>query len=289
MSDLLLSAAQSRYITADGGISTTLFKNGSVPEGSRPEVLNRTNPDAVNRIHTAFREAGAQCLTTNTFGLTAADFPAEEDRVFLAGEGARLARQAAGNDRYVLGVLGAGENSVGAETFTVLGKALTDAGVDLVVLETCTSVAQSKELVAALREGTGKIPVMVSFTFARRSGVFELASSGGGEVIDDVCGKLGDLAADAIGINCGKGLDLYDYNTILASIRAVWPGVIAVRPSAGDPMGVKAEAEYPEDPFSFTEAAWGWVRAGANIVGGCCGVTPEFIETLSEEMERINS
>lgn len=289
MLDLLLSAAQSRYITADGGISTTLFKNGSVPEGSRPEVLNRTNPEAVNKVHTDFREAGAQCLTTNTFGLTAADFPADEDRVFLAGEGARLARQVAGNDHYVLGVLGAGENSADAETFTALGKALTDAGVDLVVLETCTSFSRAKDLVAALKAGTGKIPLMVSFTFARESGTFVLASPSGGEDIDTVCSELGNLGADAIGVNCGKGLDLYDYNTVLASIRAVWPGVIVVRPSAGDPLGAGADAEYPEDPFTFTEAAWGWVRAGANIVGGCCGVTPEFIEALSEEMERINS
>lgn len=281
MRELLLSFAQSRYIAADGGVSVSLIKNGSVPNGSRPEFFNVANPDVVTGLHEQFRDAGASCLTTNTFGLSFTDV-SNDEAFALAGAGACLARGVAGNEMYVFGSLACVES----DRIGRLSQALVDGGVDILLSETCTSVDTALSVISQIRQSVGSFPICISFAFRKEKNGSFLLSRDGGETLEQVCESLKELGADAVGVNCGKGLDLYDYNTIIASFREVWPGVIIVRPSAGD---MDSDGNYPETPYSFTEAVWGWVRAGANIVGGCCGVTPEFIEPLAQEMETINS
>jgi len=111
---------------------------------------------------------------------------------------------------------------------------------------------------------------------------------GDGASLVDVAATLGMLEADAFGINCGHGLDVFDYSTLVSAFREATGKVIIARPSAGDPRGVATDfPQYPDTPEYMAEAIWGLVRSGANVIGGCCGVTPEHTRAFRAELDML--
>lgn len=285
----ITEACKTRYLLADGGISITLRR--MVGDGAATaERLNLDQPATVLQMHEDFIDAGADCVTTNSFGANAtrmADM-GRDSLHKICEEAARLARQAAGPDRYVLGSVGpwykTGDNW--EDAFARQVRTLADGGVDAIVIETVTSLEAARKLCRLAKANDSKLPVFVSFSFKKTGNSFMLA--GDGATLDEVGDALESIDAEGYGVNCGSGLDIYDYATLVSHLRESTETCIIARPSAGDPHGDEAGLPtYPDEPEFMAEGVWGTVRAGANIIGGCCGVTPDHIRAFKMEMDML--
>ena len=291
MREPLLEACKIQYPLADGGISMMLRRiNGDGKLVS--EKLNITDPDSVLSMHQQFVAAGADCLTTNSFSANSLVIPDTDDETLhnICLESARLARKAAGPDRYVLGSVGPWYTGDSLQWEEAMGKqvrALVDGGVDAVCIETVTSLESARELTRVVRDHSSAIPVIVSFSFEKTGeNLFHLP--GCKTDLKNVAAALDQLPVEGVGVNCGKGMDAYDFGTLTAVFRDKTGKPIIVRPSAGDPNGdIEGIPDYPDSPEYMGEAIWGLVRAGANIIGGCCGVSPEHITAFRNELDML--
>ncbi len=286
-----IEACKTRYLLADGGVSVALRRMCGGSENVA-ERLNLTDPDLVLQMHEAYVEAGADCLTTNSFAANVVrQAPADSATCEAMCEAAaRLARQAAGTDRYVLGSVGpwwhigdGWEDAVGKQV-----RELADGGVDAIWIETVVSVEMARDLVKLAQAHDSRLPVLVSFVFQKtRSGEFRLPGEPG-ESLDDVGRSLESIGADGYGVNCGIGLDVYDYADLVSKLREFTAAPIIARPSAGDPTEDESSLPvYPDSPEFMAEGVWGIVRAGANVIGGCCGVTPEHTRAFRAELDML--
>lgn len=275
-----LETCQTRYLLADGGIGTTLRDMKSDPS-LLPELLNISDADTVLAMHRQFAESGADCITTNSFSANATRLTdiTPEECLKLCSEAARLARQAAGPDRYLLGSVGPWYNT-GENWSHALGeqvRALVGGGVDAIVLETVTSLEAATACTDVARQHAGAIPVIVSFTF-KRSGPHAFALAQDGAPLEAVAGSLKNINANAFGANCGKDVEAFDFATLVSALRAETDKCLVARPAA------LSAADSPE---MMAEAVWGIVRAGANIIGGCCGTGPEHIRAYRNELDML--
>lgn len=286
----LIEACSTQYLLADGGISAMLRRMTGDSNGA-VEKLNVGEPDTVFEMHERFVGAGAVCLTTNTFSANTLRLSDSDAGVCwrICEEGVRIARQAAGPDRYVLGSVGpvgpdetGWEDPVGRQV-----RALADGGVDAVFIETVTSLEVGRAMAAVARAHCSGLPVIISFAF-EKSGSDAFKLIGDGAALEVVAGEIESVDADFYGVNCGSGLDAFDFSALVSAVRAKTGKPIIARPSAGDPRGdTEGIADYPDSPEYMTEAVWGMVRSGANIIGGCCGVGPEHIRAFRVELDML--
>ena len=297
----LRSALASRVLVADGGMGTMLqgYDLGLADfeglEGCN-EVLNITRPDVVGAIHTAYLDAGADCIETNTFGanLSAlAEYDAQHRIAELAGAGARIARAAADTastadrPRFVLGSMGPGTKlpSLGhipyarlRDAYTEQAEAMIAGGVDGFQVETCQDLLQTRAAVNGVRrarEAAGvDVPVFVNVT-VETSGTMLLGSEIGAALT-----ALAPLGIDAIGLNCGTGpTEMSEHLRHLSRYAAI---PLVCMPNAGLPELTPEGARYPMGPEEFVRYLEQYTAEfGLSLVGGCCGTTPEHIARLA--------
>lgn len=289
-----LEVAKTRYLLADGGISVMLRRLAGGDDGP-VESWNLTRPELVTDLHRQFLESGAQCLTTNSFGanaLHATGFSAEDCRQ-MARRSVELARAAAASHSdhvYLLGSAGPWHGAAGAAWETAWADqvtALCGAGVDALCIETLTSLAQARALVSAAKSSSGAVPVIASFAFQKK-GSEDFVLPGDGTPLATVARELATLGADGYGLNCGAGTDGFDYSTLISAFREATGTIVVARPSAGDPLAPgDPMTDYRDSPEYLAEAVWGMVRSGANVIGGCCGVTPEHIAAFRQELDML--
>ncbi len=297
----LRSALASRVLVADGGMGTMLqgYDLGLADfqglEGCN-EVLNVTRPDVVGAIHTAYLDAGADCIETNTFGANLSalgEYDAVDRIAELAEAGARIARQAADaastpeRPRFVLGSMGPGTKlpSLGHITYAQLrdayqrqAEAMIAGGVDGFQIETCQDLLQTRSAVNGVRrarEATGAdLPIFVNVT-VETSGTMLLGSEIGAALT-----ALEPLGVDAIGLNCGTGPTEMSEHLRHLSRYARIP--LVCMPNAGLPELTPDGARYPMGPDEFVRYLEQYTAEfGLSLVGGCCGTTPAHIARLA--------
>lgn len=277
-----------RWILSDGAIGTMLQARG-LPVGASPELWNLTHPDDVRAVHQEYVNAGAQLITTNTFGGSRRKlrkFDAE-DRFEEANTSAvRLAREAAGDSALVMGSIGPlgdllepyGDltEQEAADEYGALAQVIAAAGADVILFETFFDVA---ELTVAVRSASGLgIPVLATMTFD------EAGRTMMGSTPSDAWQSVSGLGLAVFGANCSTGPDRM-VRVISEMNEAGAPALIA-QPNAGMPeMTAEGNLRYLEGPESFAAHVPDLLQAGCKIFGGCCGTTPEHIRALRRNLE----
>lgn len=273
---------------ADGAWGTELDKLGC-PPGFCREEWNVTHPDRVTQVAEAYVAAGAQIILTNTFG--ANRFVLErhgrgEQVATFNRAGAEISRRAAGDRAHVFGSIGPsgkillmGEVDPGAleEAFRLQALALAEGGADGLVVETMTELAEAVAAVKAAK--TTGLPVAACMTYD--SGKDRTATMMG-VTPEQAVQALTEAGADIIGCNCGIGIE--NYIEVCRRLRAATDKPIWVKANAGLPEVENNQIVYRMTPQEYATHARSLVSAGANVVGGCCGTSPNFIRALRDAL-----
>jgi 5-methyltetrahydrofolate--homocysteine methyltransferase len=305
----LLETLKERIVVFDGAMGTNLqVQNLTLDDfgGPRFEGCNEnllvTRPDAVEKVHAGFLDVGCDVVETNSFNGTPVDF-AEYDIADKAYDmnvlAAQLAKRVASDystkdkPRWVAGSMGPGRKlpTLGHISFKDLRDAygvqvrgLLDGGVDLLIVETCQDLLQTKAALAAIfghfKESRRRVPVIAQVTIE----VFGTMLNG--TEISAALTALAPFPIDVVGMNCGTGP-----KHMTESIRYICensPLPVSVLPNAGLPSVVDGKMHYDETPESFTAQVVHFANDfGANIVGGCCGTTPAHLRLVVEAMQQI--
>jgi len=258
--------------------------------GDPPEVWNLSHPDVVRRIQRGYLEAGSRILLTNTFGGNRLRLGLHglQDRVAeLNRTAAILARaevDAAGGRALVAGDIGpSGEivaplgtlaYEVAVDAFAEQAAALVAGGVDLIWIETMSDLQEIRAAIEGVRRTASGIPVIATMTFDTRGHTMMGVSP------EQAVEALAAWGADAIGGNCGNGPD--EMLAVIERMHAVAPDTLLVAKSnAGMPELVDMQAVYRADPETMADQALAMRRAGARIIGGCCGSTPAHLAAIA--------
>lgn len=269
------------YTILDGGMGTMLQAAG-LPVGQLPEVWNLTNPERVARIQRKYVEAGAQVIYANTFGanrhkVAASGYTPKE---LIAG-GIQAARAAAGDRRVkvaldvgpigqLLEPLGTMSFDEAYDIYKEMVVAGEEAGADLVIFETMSDLYEVKAAVLAARENT-RLPVWVTMTFEATGRTFV------GVTVPAMALTLTGLGVDALGFNCSLGPR--ELLPMVEELRQWTDLPMILKPNAGLPD--PATGAYTITPEEFAEEMAPAAELGVQIMGGCCGTTPDFIRALS--------
>ena len=280
--------ALTRAVTvADGGWSTQLQARG-LPASTVAETANVSHPQLVTALARDYVAAGARFLTTNTFSANTFVFERRGVRPSVAAvnrRGAEIAREVAGDcgvvvvgsigaSGKILAVREASEELLSA-AFAEQARALARGGVDAILLETFTELAEILLALRVVKDATG-LPVISSMSFD--SGPQRTRTMMGAAA--DECGAvLDDAGADVIGCNCGSGIA--DVLPAVVALRAASTRPLWVKPNAGLPELHEGRAVYRQTPEEFAAYVPTLIDAGANIIGGCCGTGPEHIRRVA--------
>jgi methionine synthase I (cobalamin-dependent) len=272
-------------ILTDGAWGTMMQALG-LPIGDCPDAWNLAYPERVEQVARAYVEAGSQVILTNTFGASRIML----DRHGLGAQAAAInragaeisKRAAAGRARVFASIGPSGKMLLTGETteeelqavFSEQARALADGGADGLVIETMGDLAEIRIALEACK-ATG-LPVVASMTFDSGRNKDRTLM---GVTPEQAAEELTAAGADAIGANCGQGIE--SYLPICARLRAATPLPIWIKPNAGLPEVVDGRAVYRMSPEIFASHAPGMLEAGAVFLGGCCGSTPDFVRALA--------
>ena len=277
---------------SDGAWGTQLQAAG-LPAGDCPDGWNVTNPSAVEAVAQSYVHAGSDVILTNTFRanrFVLAHWRMADQAGPLAEAGAAISRRAAGDAVKVFGSIGpTGKIVMMGDTpeeelsaaFAEQAAALARGGADAILCETFTELAEAVIAVRAAVEATG-LPVVLSMTFD--SGPDGTNTMMGASPAD-AAAAAAEAGADAVGANCGAGPE--KYVKVAAGFRAATDLPVWIKPNAGLPIIRDGETVFPMAANEFSGFLPGLVEAGANIIGGCCGTTPEHIRALRATVDSL--
>jgi 5-methyltetrahydrofolate--homocysteine methyltransferase len=275
-------------VLVDGGMGTLLQDRG-LDDGGAGELWNVDRPDVVRESHEAYARAGARILTTNTFGGSRPRLQMHglEDRVHEINKAAAaVARQVAdehgilvagdlGPTGELLAPLGTMDGAEAEEIFAEQLRGLRDGGIDVVLIETMSDLAEVEAAVRAAGAVVPDLPIIATLSFDTN-----LRSMMGVRPAQAVT-SLAALGVDAVGANCGRGPE--EMEAIAAEMVDARPeGVLIVAQSnAGLPQVVGDHFEYDKTPTDLAEHAKVLRSLGVDLIGACCGSTPEHISAMS--------
>jgi methionine synthase I (cobalamin-dependent)/5,10-methylenetetrahydrofolate reductase len=287
MQETLLARLQSRVLVCDGATGTMLYAAG-LPLDRLPPEANLSNPELVRSVHSAYLAAGVDIIQTNTFGASRhrlARYGVEDRMVEINQSGVRIAREA----RDLAGVQTAIAGSVGpatppgfrgrldlVEAKNALNEqieTLVDAGVDLLILETFGDLHEMVEAVQ-LAQAACALPIVAQMTFVDDNRTLA------GDSPDDVAGRLEELGVALIGANCTLGPQ--GLLEVLRELARHTSLPLAAQPNAGLPSVADGRLHYTAEREYFARYARRFVEAGAALVGGCCGTTPEHSQAVAQ-------
>lgn len=290
LGNLLARLAHGDILVSDGALGTILQQKGIRP-GECPEAWSISHPDVITRIATAYVDAGAEIVSTNSFGANAFKLKLYglEDKVTEFNRAAAvLVRNAAGGRAYVAGSIGPTGQILKEEGGEITASELHDAyreqvlallggGADMILLETMSSVHEANQAIRAAREITN-LPVACTFTFQSGPKGFRTMM---GVKPERGAEESAAAGADIIGANCSTGIS--DMVAIAKQMRAACPKTpLLIQPNAGRPVLEDARTVYKEAPESMARRIPELLQAGVNIIGGCCGTTPEHIAAIAK-------
>lgn len=282
----IVEALKSKRLFFDGGMGSLLQEKGLKP-GEFPETWNILHPETIEEIHRNYLKAGADILTTNTFGVNRFKFKKEdgysvEEIVMAAVALAKRAAAAEGHGYVALDMGPTGkllapygdlDFEAACDAYKEVVRAGAEAGVDLILIETMGDCYELKAAVLAAKEAS-KLPVFASVTLDEKGKMLT-----GGDV-ESVTALLEGLGVDAIGLNCGLGpIQLYPYVQRMCAVASV---PVFVNPNAGLPRNENGKTVYDISSDAFAKAMGEIASAGASILGGCCGTTPEHIKKMKD-------
>ena len=292
MSNFKERLAAGEVFVTDGATGTNLQRTG-LPVGASAEIWVLENPEAIADLERAFVAAGSDILLTCTFGGTRLRLEASG----LADRFEEINRQAveiaqsvtAGTDVLVAGSLGptgqmmAPLGTLSAEAaegaYREQAELLVDAGVDLLVIETQFDLAEAVAAVRGVRAVDGEIPLVCSFSYDRGTRTMMGVSP------EAMAETIGGLAVDVLGINCGRSLD--ENLQALGRLRQATEKPIWFKPNAGLPeMDEDGKPTYSVSPAEMGALVPAWLAAGAQLVGGCCGTSPEHLAAIAKGASR---
>ena len=281
-----------QVIVFDGAMGTQLYNKGVFINQCYDE-LNLRAPDLVRDVHKAYKKAGAEVLETNTFGanrIKLAQYGLEGQIAEINRAAARIAREVAEDDLLVAGAVGPlgvrlepfGPTSLeeARAAFREQLQALKDGGCDLFILETFADVHEIEQAILAAHEVDATIPVIAQMTIGSD------CHTPYGVTVEDIAQSLDAFGADIIGLNCSVGPQI-----ILDAIEKMVPVTrrkLSAQPNAGMPRDVSGRSMYMASPEYMATYAHHLVQAGAKIVGGCCGTTPEHIAAMVEGVRPLS-
>ena len=290
--DIMGYLAMGEVYISDGATGTNLQKTG-LPVGAAAEIWVLDNPNAILDLNRAFIEAGSEILLTCTFGGTKLRLAASglaEKFEEVNRKAVELTREAAaGHDVLVAGSIGPtgqlmaplGTLTVEAaeENFRDQARILCESGVDLIVIETQYDLNEACAAVKGVRAVDGQIPLVCSFSYDRGTQTMM------GVKPEDMAETIGALDVDVLGINCGRSLD--ENYQALQMLRAATDKPIWFKPNAGMPeMDEDGNPTYSVTPAEMGAMAKEWLAAGAQILGGCCGTSPEHVKAITKNIWR---
>jgi len=279
-----------KVLISDGAWGTFLHKKGLKP-GERPELWCIDRPADVLDVAKNYIDAGADMIETDSFGGSSfklAHFKLDGRAAEINEAAAKISRQAAGDNHWVIASIGpTGKMLVTEEVtedelyeaFKAQAIALEKGGADAACIETMSDLEEACLAIKATKENT-KMEAICTFTF-------ELTKKGTYRTMMGVSPEDGakaaiEAGADIVGTNCGNGLERMI--VIVEEMRKATDKPILVHANAGLPVIVNGKDEFPETPADMAKRAPIVVRAGANILGGCCGSTPAHITAMKEAL-----
>jgi len=292
MPNLFLTRLKETTLLFDGAMGTMLMKAGQVSLKT-PILLNQDEPELVTDIHRQYYAAGADVVITNTFGgspLKLAADRLQEQMAELNREAVRLTQEACPDGKYVAGDIGPSGKMIQPlgdvapeemqESFFSQARVLIESGVDLITIETMYSLDEALAAVEAVRKA-GDILLLASMTYTRnKNGFFTVM----GENISQCVSALEEAGADMMGANCT--LNSTDIIDLTRELRAATGKPILIQPNAGKPVTSKGVTYYEQTPAEFAMDSKKICAAGADMIGGCCGTTPEFIKAVKAELSK---
>jgi methionine synthase / methylenetetrahydrofolate reductase(NADPH) len=283
---------ESGLVVADGAMGTMLYGKGVFINRCFDE-LNLTSPQMIKEVHQEYVKAGAEIIETNTFGgnrLRLTAFGLGEKLKAINEAGVRLAREAAGDKAFVagaIGPLGAKIEPLGAISFGEArgifkeqAEVLVAAGVDLIVLETFYELYELREAILAVREAAGPEMAIIAQVTVDDDGNLR-----DGTTTQTFTSRLNEWPADVIGVNCSAGP-----KTVLETIEKMAASTskpLSAMPNAGLPAMVEGRNIYLCSPEYMAQYARRFIQAGARVIGGCCGTTPEHIKLIRSEARSL--
>jgi len=289
--DWLHEISKGNLLVSDGAMGTMLQSLG-LQAGQSPETWNLTHPEEVQQVHRAYLEAGAQLLTTNTFGgnrlrLMAHNVNGHELLKEINRRAVELAREVAGDSAAVIASVGpTGElmeplgdlnEEQAYEVFSEQMAALQEGGADTVILETFMAL---EEIVVALRAAKSLgLKVIASMSFAANQRTMM------GVTPEQAAITLAQEGAQVVGANCSTGAQ--EMVPVIQRMRGAVSIPLIAQPNAGMPVLQGGRAVYTQKPEEMAAFAPQFVEAGARIIGSCCGSTPEFTRAIVAALKRL--
>ncbi len=301
MDHLLLEQLQKRPLLCDGAMGSLLYARGVAYEQCF-DALNLTQPELIQSIHREYISAGAQIVETNTFGANRVKLEAYnmgEKVQEINKRAVRLAREAreiTGQSVFIAGAVGPSGRPLQAPDehrlselraiFREQVEALQEGGADLLILETFSNLAELRQAVLAAQE-VGGLPIVAQMSF------YEDGHTLAGQSAARVAAVLSDLGVDVMGANCsvGPAATLDALQEMITEIKQrhdsteARPQLFSAQPNAGLPTRIGNRFFYVATPDYFADYTLRFVRAGVQLIGGCCGTTPHHIAAMRKALD----
>ncbi len=295
MSTLVDRLKSGEVLLSDGAIGTMLFQRG-LKSGECPEKINLDRPEILEEISGLYLAAGADFVTTNTFGgsslkLQQYGLADKMDEINIAA--VKASRKAVGSKAYVAASIGpcgrllqpygdTGPDEV-ADTFEKQAAALLSAGADVIFIETMTDLNEAVLAVNAVRSLSSTIPISATMTFDSTPGGFYTIM---GVSIEQAANNLIETGANIVGSNCGNGIDnMVKIATAFVKHASV---PVIIQSNAGLPDIQGDKIVYSETPEYMAQKCEQLLELGVRIIGGCCGTTPEHTAAFKRVVEIHN-
>ena len=292
MENILERLKRGEVIVGDGALGTMLMQRG-LKTGESPETYNLKNPEILEEIASLYLDAGSEIISTNTFGaspMRLRHFSLDKEMEAINRSAVEAVRRAVRGNAYVSASVGPSAKMLKPRgdtepeeiyaSFNRQLSALFAAGIDLVCIETVMDVKEAALAIKAARSLDSKIPIMATVTFGKSpQGYFTLM----GTSVKDAAAALEEAGADIIGSNCGNGAA--QMVEIAREFRQHAHVPVAIQSNAGLPVKAESGLIYPETPDFVAARAAEMLDLGVQIVGGCCGTTPDHIRALRKMVD----
>lgn len=288
----IVDLAKTRPVLGDGAMGTMLQARG-LAVGACPDRLNLDDPESVVAVHSAYREAGADYLETNTFGANRVNLAAhglQTDLRDIVARGVEHARRAAGDACMVAGSVG----PTGAllepygdmprqrifDAFAEVAEVMERAGVDFYLVETMTDVNEAAAAIEAIGSVSSRT-IAATAVFAKGAKGYRTMM---GTPAGQAAAAMVSRGALVVGTNCCNGMA--DAAGIMQDMLEATPAALIAQPNAGLPQMLSGRLVYPESPEAMALGVPQLVRLGVRIIGGCCGTTPAHIRAMAASLGR---
>jgi 5-methyltetrahydrofolate--homocysteine methyltransferase len=300
MSKTLKEVLAERVLVSDGAMGTQLMLAG-LESGGSGEMWNLTHPERVLEIQRRYVQAGSNCIITNTFGANGLMLKRHnhfEELAEINKAAARIAREAFdGKEGFVIGDVGPvggvmepyGDLTVEEvrEAVRMQIQALVEGGVDAIIVETQMALEEAQLGIEAAQE-FGAPCIIASLAYDR------LVDGSGYKTMMGISPEraaefLSDIGVDILALNCGTGVDMAAATSIVSDYNEFADCLTVAQPNAGLPVLEKMKAVYKQSPEEMVASLGPLLESGVNIVGGCCGSTPDHIRAIRQQVDIWNA